>query len=158
MLTARVTEDNLLQAQWLHSRPSGAKAAFFLLVLMLVGLYLYDQAGVKPGILVGGFVGGVVGFAVYFVIILKYKCAKIYRQQKNLHIPYQFSWDNDGIYMKNEMAEGRMKWTDFTKHKENKTLFLLYHSDALFNIVPKSAFTNEQQLSEFSSSFGKIHG
>ena len=158
MLTASVTEDNLLKAQWLHARPSGAKAALFLLVLALGGLYLYDQADITPGILIGGFVGGVLGFAAYYFVFLKYKCAKIYRQQKNLHTPYQFSWDNDGIYMKSEIAEGKMKWTDFTKRKENKTLFLLYHSDALFNIVPKSAFTNEQQLSEFSSHLVKIRG
>ena len=158
MLTATVTEKDLFKAQQLHARPNGAKTALLLLILMLFGLYLYDQAGVKPGILVGGFVGGILGFVGYYVVFLKYKCAKIYRQQKNLQIPYQFSWDNDSIYMKNEMGEGRIKWSDFTKHKQNKTLILLYHSDALFNIVPKSAFINEQQLSEFSSHLGKIHG
>jgi len=158
MLTATVTENDLFKAQQLHTKPSGAKTALFLLVLLLVGLYLYDQVGVEPGVLAGGFVGGIVGFVGYYVVFLKYKCAKIYRQQKNLQIPYQFSWDNDSIYMKNEMGEGRIKWSDFTKHKQNKTLILLYHSDALFNIVPKSAFINEQQLSEFSSHLGKIHG
>lgn len=158
MLTATVTENDLFKAQQLHAKPSGAKNILFLLVLMLVGLYLYDQAGVDPGILVGAFVGGILGFVGYYVVFLKYKCAKIYRQQKNLQIPYQFSWDNDSIYMKNEMGKVRIKWSDFTKLKQNKTLILLYHSDALFNIVPKSAFTNEQQLSEFSSHFGKIYG
>lgn len=158
MLIASVTEKDLFKAQQLHAKPNGAKTSLFILVLMLVGLYLYDEAGVEPGVLVGGFIGGVLIFFGYYSIFLKYKCAKIYRQQKNLQIPFQFSWDNDSIYMKNDMGEGRIKWSDFTKHKQNKSLILLYHSDALFNIVPKSAFANEQQLFDFSSNFEKIYG
>ncbi len=60
--------------------------------------------------------------------------------------------------MKNDMAEGRIKWSDFIKYKEDKGLILLYHSDCLFNIVPKSAFSSSQQLNDFLRHLGKIYG
>ena len=153
MPIATVTEKDLFKAQQLHAKPNGAKTLLLILVLVLVGFYLYDEAGVAPWVLVGG----ILGFLGFYIVFLKYKCAKIYRQQRNLQIPFQFSWDNEGIYMKNDMGEGRIKWSDFIKHKQNKSLILLYHSDVLFNIVPKPAFTDEQQLSDFSTHFEKIH-
>ncbi|GEM_PF-1009575 len=156
--TARVTEGDLFDAQLLHARPGGAKTLLFLFILLVFGYYLYREVGVAPGTLAGGFLGGLVGFVGYFALFLKFKCKKIYRQQRNLQLPYEFSWDSSGIEMKNEMGKGRIEWSDFVKFKESKKVILLYQSDALFNIVPKTAFENEQQLSEFSSHLQKVHG
>lgn len=157
MLTITLTERDLFNAQKLHSKVSGAKTALFVLAVLLVGFYLYDEVGVRLAVLVFGAGGGVLGILGYNVF-LKYKCAKIYRQQKSLQLPSYVSWDTDSIHMKNDMGEGRIRWSDFIKYKEDKGLILLYHSDCLFNIVPKSAFSSTQQLDEFLEHLGKVYG
>lgn len=155
MLTITIAEKDLFNAQRLHSKMSGAQTALFILATLLVGFYLYDEVGVRPAVLIFGAGGGIIGLLGYY-IFLKYRCAKIYRQQKSLRIPYELSWDNDSVYMKNEMGEGRIKWSDFIKYKQNESLILLYHSDVLFNVVPKSAFNSAQQVDEFLGHLGKI--
>jgi len=44
-----------------------------------------------------------------------------------------------------------MNWRAFIRCIETPHLFLLYHSPQLFNLVPKRAFANAEQLEEFRS-------
>jgi hypothetical protein len=158
MQTASVTERDHYEAQRLHATPSGVKAFGFVLVAAVFALYLHEEVGVSSGILLGACIGAVVGVLGFYFVFLPFKCARIYRQQRNLQIPFQFSWDDEGVFMKNEMAEGKTKWSDFRKYKQNKSVIMLYHSDALFNLVPKSAFSDAGQLADFMAHVERIRG
>ena len=48
--------------------------------------------------------------------------------------------------MKKEFAaKEKLPWRDYRKWKEGKTVFLLYHTDAMFQIIPKASFSLDQQ-------------
>lgn len=156
MLTAQLTKNDVLKAQQLHAKLSGAQIALLLLGISILGFYLYAHVGLPPGVLIAGVVGGLLGVAGYYEVFLRYRCSKIYRQQKGLRVPYEISWDSECICFKSEMGEGRMKWDNFIKFNQNARFILLYYSDALFSIVPKSVFTSQEQLIDFLGHLERI--
>jgi hypothetical protein len=40
-------------------------------------------------------------------------------------------------------------WLDYVKSKEDNQVFLLYHSDVMFEIIPKSWFRSSEQVEAF---------
>ena len=112
-----------MEANYLNGR--NLFQVFFLLVVLIIGYQFY------------GFV--------------RYRCKTIYRQQKNLHNPYELLWDNEFVYMNTEYGDIRTPWQDFRKFKFNESLVLLYYSDALFNLVAVRDFENSAQKDDFLS-------
>ncbi len=45
--------------------------------------------------------------------------------------------------------ESSIQWQFFIKAIETKNLFMLYPAKALFNVIPKRAFSSDQQMDEF---------
>jgi len=50
----------------------------------------------------------------------------------------------DGILITMPTAESRMKWDNFVRFLESDDIFVLFHSDLIFNILPKRAFTTDE--------------
>ena len=65
-------------------------------------------------------------------------------------------WDKQSIEFNSESAHAKVKWSDFSKYRENEKLFLLYFSDVMFNIIPKTAFNSKEQLEDFKSNLSSI--
>lgn len=156
MLTASVTEREHYEAQRLHATPRGITLFVVLFGAAVFLSWLHERVGVSGATLLSGCIGAVAGLLGLYFVFLPLKCARIYRQQRSLRAPFQFSWDESGISMRNELGEGRLAWGDFVKFEQNAKVILLYQSDVLFNVIPKSAFTSPEQLADFMEQVERI--
>lgn len=83
-------------------------------------------------------------FPLYRYVILPNRIKKIYAQQKELHSPFEIEFTDTAMIFSNEFGNATRPWNHFTKWKENNELILLYHSDVIYNTLPKRIFTDPQ--------------
>ena len=140
-----------LQAQLLHMK-SGKLTSIFLygilslLILGFLGIALLSIFGLiqfevllPPLIFIGLFL-------LYRYILLPRQVKKIFFQQKELSSPFELEITDEGLKASNEFGNSIRPWDHFTKWKENRELFLLYHSDLMYSIVPKRFLSDTHQI------------
>lgn len=141
--------EDYASALTLHSRWT-KKRAWTTVVAALAGLALMATFNrwllVAGGGIVGGAVGGAIAYEAARRLVLPRRSRKLFAQQKNLRRPVEFSWDAHGLAYISANGSGNTPWTDYVKWRENERMLLLYHSDALFQMLPKRAFSNDDQL------------
>ncbi|MBB6342906.1 hypothetical protein HNP49_003094 [Pseudomonas fluvialis] len=103
------------------------------------------------GGLFGGAVGCFIGHWIQRLYILKFKAKKIYKQQKFLHESFSYDWSPDGLLVTSDTSSCLTPWSHFVRWRENKDVVLLYHSDCLFQILPKSIFTSQESEQKLRS-------
>jgi hypothetical protein len=147
-----------LAAQLLHMQASGFVRAVqygsiaLMVLASLTTLFLF---------FVGQFEGSIIYifpvfiliiiFPLYRYVFLPNRIEKLFTQQKELSLPFEFEFTEAGMHTSNELGNSTRPWTYFTKWKENKELIMIYHSDVLFNIVPKRFFAEAQQIETLKS-------
>lgn len=55
----------------------------------------------------------------------------------------------DGLQINTALLESKMKWLIFTHWRETPNLFMVYQSNNCFNLFPKRAFSDNEQINEF---------
>lgn len=149
--TLTVTEGDVVCAQRLHATPKTSLSVFLLAVAVIVVVGAYAEGQLSAGAAIGGVAGMFGWLAILYLVIIPYRAKRIYRQQKSLHLSHSFWWDNEMVFFQSQDSEGKIRWSDFTKVKENRKMLLLYHSDTLFNMVPKHCFAGPEDLEAFKS-------
>ena len=88
----------------------------------------------------------IVILALFQFVILPRQMLRVFKQQKDLSYPFEIDLSDDGFEMRNEYGSSRVPWGDFAKWKEDANLLLLYRSDAVFQMLPKRLFQDNQEL------------
>ncbi len=142
-----------LNAQLLHMQPAGRFGRIIpYIALVVTGLCLVggvilsvvsDEFPIE--LMIPGFIGVAV-FAFYRYVLLPWRVKKIFFQQKEFGLPFEMEITDTGLIASNEIGNSNRPWTNFTKWKENKDLFLLYHSDVMFSMIPKRLLTDPEQV------------
>lgn len=154
--TLTVSAQDVVSAQRLHATPKPLLSAS-LLILATGGIVVaYAESLLSPGGAFGAVLGMFGWLAVQFLVIIPYLSRRIYLQQKSLHIEHQFEWDDQFVYFHSQDTEGKMRWSDFTKFKENRNMLLLYHSDSLYNMMPKRCFSSHETFEDFKSHLSSV--
>ena len=68
------------------------------------------------------------------------KSNKLYKYEQT------FRFDDDGIFNKSEVGEGKIKWNDLYKVAETKKTFLLYISRYQAFIIPKKEIKEDNEI------------
>jgi hypothetical protein len=68
---------------------------------------------------------------------------RIHAQQRNLWEEVEASWDERGLRLRTGSGEVRTPWADYRRWREDEEVVLLFHSDLLFQILPKRALEAE---------------
>jgi len=156
LLTLSVTEGDLISAQRLHATPAPWLASGLLISFLVLVAYCYAIDIISPSAAIGA-VAAMFGWIVLlFFVIIPNRARRIYRRQKSLHREHAFHWDDQFLYFQSEDYEGKIRWTDFTKVKENRVVLLLYHSESLFNLFPRHCFPNREKFEEFRAHVAPI--
>lgn len=95
-------------------------------------------------------IGVLAYLAVIFLVIRPRRIRKIYNQSVALKQLITLSYTNETIHFVCEAGETKMKWKDFIKWRQDKHLFAIYHSDAMYQIIPKRSIT-ESESAEIES-------
>lgn len=157
-----LSADDYVAASMLHSRWTrkriwtSAAATAIGLALAAVGNHWLLVAG---SALAGGAIGGAVAYEVARRLFLPWRARRLFAQQRSLQRPVQFTWDAEGLSWSSANGSGRTPWSDYVKWRQNEHILLLYHSDALFQMLPKRAFSSDLQLPSLLARLGtRGHG
>ena len=85
-------------------------------------------------------------YPLYRYVLLPNRVKKIFSQQKELNSPFEMEFTDTGLVASNEFGNSNRPWGNFIKWRENKDLFILYHSDIVYTIIPKRIFTGPEQV------------
>ena len=154
--TLTITEQDVISAQRLHARPTPLLSVGLLALAVGGTAIAYVQGLFSVGASVGTLIGMFGWLSALFFIIIPYRSRRIYRQQKSLHQEHQFEWDDQFVYFHSNDVEGKVRWADFIKVKENRNMLSLYYSDTLFNMIPKRCFSKSEDLEDFKAHFSSI--
>ncbi len=152
-IEGQLTEKEHTAAQWLNlkPRPVFAIAGVLLVILSLIVLWLSflgpysHQAGTARWAVLA-FLGYLL---FHWTFVLPMKWRRIYRQQLSLQKPYKLEITEQGISGQTDNMQGTNSWSDYIRWKEGNGVFLLYWSDALFQVIPLRFFSTGEQVEEF---------
>lgn len=152
MLTGTIQVEDLISANWVHIRPRRTLALIdiTLLALFFLAVILAFFGGRREPdwqdwlmLLLVPCVATIVAFVV------PYKCRRAYEQRKDLQKECTLLPSDEGLSFKSADVEGMKAWSDYLKWKEGKSVFLLYVSDNLYQLVPKRFFATEADIENF---------
>ena len=150
MISGAISSQQYLDALRLHRQRPVRRQLLVLISLALAGVIVAVVAHRLLGlILVGAGVGGLIGEFIQSRFILPRKAEKIYNQQAALRATYTYSWDKEWLSVWSETVQAKRLWSDYIRTLENEQLLLLYHSDIMFEIFPKSWFVSQEQATAF---------
>lgn len=145
-----------LNSSLLHLQPTGQAKVLGYSILIFFGfgilgsLYLSSTGRLPIGSLVPGAIF-LAFIALFRYVFLPRRVKKIFFQQQELSLPFEIEFTGNGMNATNDIGNSNRPWTNFIKWKENEELLLLYHSDVLYNIIPKRIFTDPQQIEAIKS-------
>lgn len=150
MITGSISVSDYLNAQRLHRGKSVHLIYAVSGIDVAVGGALYFLCQQDLGLIVGcaGF-GAIICELVVSALYLPWKVRRIYRQQKDFAYPFTYTWDSEFLEGKGICGQSKRQWSNYVKCKENEKLFLLYHSDVLFEMLPKAWFQDQTKIAEF---------
>lgn len=150
MISGTLSKADYLDAQRLHRKAFVRRQSLILAAFAVVGLIIVWAGYFLPGaILVGAGVGGAIGELVSSKLLLPRRHARIFHQQASLRAHFTYSWDDECIYVVAETGQAKRPWRDYVKSKESDQVFLLYHSDVMFEMLPKAWFQSPEQVDAF---------
>ena len=143
-----------LRSQYLHLRPRPLLAVVGVAFLVLLAWGLYDSvsrwiAGRDTWLFPAMFGAVLLYLVLYFCVMVPISAYRIFNQQKSLNLPFSIEASPEALSSFNETGKSVMPWNHFVKWKEGGTLFLIYHSDVMFQLVPKRFFQSHAELNEF---------
>ena len=71
------------------------------------------------------------------LVITPFTARRTFRLQRNLHDRFGVTWDAAGMSTETPRGRSTMAWGDYVRWRENGSVVLLYHSDNLFQFLPK---------------------
>lgn len=142
-----------LNSQLLHLRPTAFMRIvyyfFYALVVFAFGQVIYHFVTGQLDfsfVLLLPLLILVAMFPLYRYVLLPMQTRKIFAQQKALHSPFEVEFNETEMTVSNEFGNSRIPWGNFARWKEDSELILLYHSDVMYNIIPKRFFSDSQQI------------
>lgn len=157
-LVLTLTEDDYVAAQRLHfwSTTLSAKSLrrLFLIWAATVALlaiafqFTSDRTANRPD----SFAVMAVVLAVLLVaaniapqlLIAGRRVRHVFRQQKSLQREIEFTWSQEGLTARDAQSRSHTPWRDYVRWRQGEAVFLFYHSDQLYQFIPRRALTPEQ--------------
>ena len=116
-ITINISADDYFKSQLIHYKFSISRLVGLALVLAWISYFLYEEAGISAASVIGGTLGFMLWYTSYFLLYLRWKCKKIYKQQKSLHTPTEAEWNSENIEFIHSSGHAKMKLSDFSKYK-----------------------------------------
>ena len=142
-----LTADDFVAAHALHMRKWRKRQYLFFLVALLGGILIALSGWRMAGmIVIGAGIGGCAGLVALHSRKLPRTWRQLFEQQKALHERFAYTWDDSGLGVSTSLGQARRPWAHFMRHAEDAHFILLYHSDAMFELIPKRWFDDVSTL------------
>ena len=147
-IEGQITPRDYVQVQYLHVRPRplfGCLEIGLLFVFVLVAGFgivaSFREGGIPTWLLVLLAAGGYP--AAYFLWYLPWRTRRLYGQHKALQSAFRMRVTEEGVFAETEHGQTMTPWSFVLKWKEGRRLFLIYHADVLFQMIPKRCIKSE---------------
>jgi hypothetical protein len=101
----------------------------------------------RAAVVAGSIAGGIIVPNLLGAWLFPRRIRRIYRQQRTLHLDYVVRWDADAMVAASENGHNVTPWRDVLRWREDAHTVLVYHSDLLFQFIPKRAASEAQLAS-----------
>ena len=150
----QITFQDYLNARRLSLRPR--KSLRVVLYLLLAALLLFFAYGVYSTFAAAGSdkswlwpLGVAAYFAFLYYLVIPWSARRIYKQQKSLHEAITVELTEEEILLTSTSGSSRVKYADLHKWKMNDKAVLLYHSDAIYHMLPTRIFSSAEDKVAF---------
>ena len=82
--------------------------------------------------------------AVWHWWLVPRRLRKLYSQQKGVQEPVSVELRPEGLFFASIRGSGLLPWSHVHKWRESAHLLLVYHSDALYNVLPKRDLSSSE--------------
>jgi hypothetical protein len=152
-ISCTVTEREYVAAMWTHLRP---RPSMRVVGLLLACLFLAVTAMVVNDLRAPGtsqrtswFFLAILAYLLFtFLVWTPLRARRLFRQHKGAGDPFTLTFESGALEFSNARGHAKLPWDHFRKWKESRVLFLLYHTDVMYQIIPKRCFSDDQ-LGEF---------
>ena len=159
----RISREDFIDAQKLHrSKGHGAFARAIVIaskVLVVTAfLVLLILAAVTRDRKVWSNLAPLIILSVVWTLVmwvwLPFNWRRSYAKDRRLKHEITADISDNGIHMESSDFDSNLKWGLFTRFLESERVFLLYQTNRMFNLFPKSAFTGGE-IEEFRQLAGR---
>ncbi len=77
---------------------------------------------------------------LFSIFARRISAARYFKKNPSLRKEYKAQFDEDGVEWWSEDLHTKSGWSNFLRWQESKSVFLLYPTTRIFNIIPKRAF------------------
>ena len=132
------------------------REALQFLLKRTVGYYVLIVLGIAS-VLIGSFIAYKIDFGgglllqlvgivwlSWPVIIRPSWVRRDFRKHPNFSVPQVVNFDDEGLHVISDIAEGTAKWPAFTRFHETPSPFMLHLGARLFRVIPKRALSASQ--------------
>ena len=93
--------------------------------------------------------GGTIAFFSMHTFRLPRAWRKVFAQQKSFHQMFRYTWTIDGLLVATDLGQATRPWSHFSRVEESDRILMLYQSDAMFELIPKRWFANNDAMIAF---------
>lgn len=147
-IEGQITPRDYVQAQYLHVRPRPLfgclEIGLLFFSVLIAGFFIFtfvregeNLAWLLVLLAAGGYL------AAYFFWYLPWFARRLYGQQKALQSAFRMRVTEEGVFAETEHGQALTPWSFVLKWKEGRHLFLIYHADVLFQMIPKRCIKSE---------------
>jgi hypothetical protein len=144
-ISGKLSAEDYLTANLLHRSRPGLRLWFRRAVWILLAIEIPLFALATIGDPSWTFITLALVFAAAFIladrhVFLPRRARRIYDQQRSLQEPFTGHLTTTGMFCQSPSGTLRRDWADHLGWLEGRDMFLLYHSDVAFHILPKRFF------------------
>jgi len=153
MLQFELTAEDYVAGNFLHASWTRARWLRALLMAAAFAAFVLWRMPHEPErafLSVAGYLAGLaLLLIVYRHVFVPWRARRVFAQTKALQRPYSWSWDDDQLRYKTDLATGIVPWSNLSSWRENETVFALYASSVAFFSFPKRSFSDEAAVDAF---------
>lgn len=159
MLKFELTADDYVAANFLTNRWTRAtwiRVVTAGVVLTAFVLWKLQSDPLRAVISIAGYIAAL-SFLMLVAryVYLPWRARRAFTQTKALQRPYQWSWDDEQLSYKTDLATGIVPWSNLATWRESETMFALYASTVAFFLFPKRAFPSTEAVDAFRATLAK---
>jgi len=146
-LDIKVTQQDFLRATFYfhYSKPVMNIIRIVVFIMLLAVIYISINNPEIPrtrDMVIIFFCVGYIYIAV--PLIVYYRAKKTYRTIKNIDLPITYEFTDSKIELTSGELHSTIPWDNVYKVGESKSLFYIYQSKGIANLLPKRFFTDDQ--------------
>ena len=151
-ITYRVSEADFMDAQrlfvahepWYRRRSRQILPWLGAFTILMQVFYLVKMPDDNPALATVMILVGL--YMLYCGLAIKWFFRRLYRKDRRYKQDFTADVGEEGIHLVTPDVDSQVKWTSFIRVLESDRIFMLFHAQWIFNVIPKNAFGPSEMM------------